>query len=221
MTPPREVDFDGRSFKRQLYEPQTALPERTLFVERQRTYEPRPWDHTVAMTNRWRLVDGKELYDLSADPGQTKNVIDQHRDIVKRLQQDFDRYWKRVTPNDRDRVNFIVGNPTDPETYLHSMDWYLPSLPRNHAQVSAGAPQVGSWLITAAKKGQYRFEVRRWPLEADALISGIPELSKAVDAWDARGAKPYLIYANEQSPFKALPVAHVRLRVGEFVGEKS
>jgi hypothetical protein len=221
LSPPREIDFDGRSFKRQLYEPQTALSERMLFVEKQRNYEPQAWQNTAAMTNRWRLVNAKELYDLSADPGQTTNVIDQHPDVVAQLKRAFDAYWKRVTPGDRDRVKFGVGNPADPETFLQSMDWYLPNLPWNHAQVSAGAPQVGAWLITAAKAGHYRFEVRRWPREVDAPISGIPALNKAVDAWDARGAKPYLIYANEQPPFRALPVAHVRLRVGDFVHEKA
>jgi len=221
LTPPREVDFDGRSFKEQLYRPETVLPERTLFVEKQRNYEPQAWQYTAAMTNRWRLVDAKELYDLSADPGQTKNVIDRHPDVVAQLKQAFDAYWKRVTPGDRDRVKFIVGHMADPETSLQSMDWYLPSLPWNHAQVSAGAPRVGEWLITAAKKGRYRFEVRRWPREVDAPISGIPALNKAVDAWDARGAKRFLIYANEQSPFKALPVKYVRLSVGDHVAEEA
>ena len=221
LTPPRQVDFDGRSFKRQLYEPQTALPERTLFVELQRTYEPGPWDNTAAMTNRWRLVNAKELYDLSADPGQQNNVFQEHPDVVEQLQQAFDVYWKRVTPNDRERVKFIVGHPADPETFLHCSDWYLPDPPWNHAQVSAGAPQVGEWRIATAEAGRYRFEVRRWPREADAPISGVPSLNNEVNAWDAEGGKRHLIYAGEASPYKALPVAHVRLTVGDYVGTRA
>lgn len=220
LTPPRHVDFDGRSFKRQLFEPGTALPERTLFVERQRTYEPQPWVNTAAMTNRWRLVNGTELYDMSNDPGQQNNVIEKHSAVVKQLKQEFDAYWKRVTPNDRERVKFVVGHPSDPETFLQCMDWYLPNSPWNHAHVSAGAPQVGAWRIAAAGAGRYRFEVRRWPREVDAPLSGVPTLKKSVDAWDAQGAKSYLIYASEQSPFKALPVAYVRLKVGDFTGVK-
>ena len=216
LTPPSPVDFDGRSFKRQLYEPQTPLQERTLFVELQRTYEPQPWENAAAMTNRWRLVNADELYDLSVDPGQMNNVFQEHPQVVRELTQAFDAYWKHVTPNDRERVKFIVGHPADPETYLQCMDWYLPRLPWNHAHVSAGAPQAGSWMITAANEGRYRFEVRRWPREVDATISGIPALNKQPDAWDARGPKPHLLYADETPPFKALPVSYVRLRVGPF-----
>jgi len=221
LTPSREVTFDGRSFKRQLYEPRTALAERTLFVEKQRNYEPQAWQNTAAMTSRWRLVNAKELYDLSTDPGQTENVIDGHPDVVARLKEAFHAYWKRVTPGDRDRVKFIVGHTADPETFLQSMDWYLPNLPWNHAQVSAGASQVGEWLITAAKKGHYRFGVRRWPREVDAPISGVPSLNNEINAWDAQGAKHHVIYAGEESPYKALPVAHVRLQVGDYVGEEA
>ena len=216
LTPPKKVDFDGRSFRRQLFEPQIALPQRTLFVELQRTYQPKKWANAVAMTDRWRLVDAKELYDLSADPGQSKNVIHEHPQVVERLKHAFDEYWNWVTPNDRDRVRFVVGHPDDPEVFLQPMDWYLPSVPWNHQHTSQGAKQSGTWLIAAADKGTYRFEVRRWPSEVDAPIAGIPAWDTAVDAWDAGGGKPYLIYADEKSPLKALPVAHIRLKVGDW-----
>ncbi|MHC4993487.1 MAG: arylsulfatase [Planctomycetota bacterium] len=220
LTPPSEVDFDGRSFKRQLIDPGAALPERTLFVETQRTYEPQKWVRAVAMTNRWRLVDNKELYDVTSDPAQESNVIDSYPEVVARLREAFEGYWKRVTPGDRDRVRPVVGRPEDPEVYLHASDWYLPSVPWSHRATSSGAPQNGAWLIKTASAGRYRFEVRRWPKEVDAPIAGVPKLNKQVDAWDASGSKPYLIYTGEQNPFKALPVASIRLTVGDWTAER-
>ena len=65
--------------------------------------------------------------------------------MVERLRAAFDDYWKRVTPDDRGRVRFVIGHPDDPETFLQSGDWYLPSVPWNHAQISGGARQAGSW----------------------------------------------------------------------------
>ena len=41
-------------------------------------------------------------------------------------------------------------------------------------------------------------------------------LDQVVDAWDAHGGKPYLIYADEDSPFIALSVAYIRLKVGDW-----
>ena len=45
-------------------------------------------------------------------------------------------------------------------------------------------------------------------------MAGIPKLDKTVDAWDAGGPKSSLLYAGDKSPLKALPVAYVRLTVG-------
>ena len=218
LASPKEVDFDGRSFKSQLLEPEKLLPPRALCVELQRTFAPQKWVNAAVMTRRWRLVNAKELYDMSADPGQTTNVIDKHPDVTEQLKRDFDAYWKRVTPNDRERVKFIVGHPNDPETFLQPMDWYLPRPPWNHQHVSQGAQQCGEWWIAAAESGTYRFEARRWPSEVNAPIAGVPTLEKTVDAWDAAGGKRTLIYGVTGAPFKALPVAFVRLAVGDNEG---
>jgi len=216
LTPPRKVDFDGRSFKAQLLDPGEKTPERTLFVEKQRTFEPEKWKGAVAMSGRWRLVDGKELYDLASDPGQKKDVFGEHPEVVARLKAAFDDYWKRVSPDDRGRVRFVVGHPDDPETFLQPADWYLPSVPWNHAQISHGAKQAGTWCIAADREGVYRFEVRRWPVEVAAPITGVPKIEGKVDAWDAGGGKAAMIYGGEKTSFVALPVAFVRLKVGEF-----
>lgn len=212
---PREVNFDGRSFRAQLLDAKSEVPERTLFVERQRTFKPEKWSGAVGMTSRWRLVDNKELYDIKADPGQKNNVIDDHPDVTSNIRRDFETYWTKVTPGDRYRAVFIVGDDRDSESFLSSSDWYLSNPPWNHAMVATGASAAGDWQIRAARAGTYRFEVRRWPREADTELAGVPAIQKTVDAWDAQGPKPDLLYGNEHTKFKKLPVASVRLTVGE------
>ena len=209
----RAVDFDGRSFKQQLLQPETLLPERTLFVETQRSFTPKPWVKTVGMTQRWRLVNNRELYDMEKDPAQKTNVIEHYPEVVSTLQDAHQAYWQRVSPGDRDKPRFIVGHPQDPETFLQSADWYLPRVPWNHAEVAAGKPYAGAWDVTIAEAGTYRFEVRRWPREANAPISGVPVFNKEVDAWDAKGGKDKLIYGHKM---KALPVESIQLEVGDF-----
>ena len=213
LSPERKVDFDGRSFKRQLFQLDSALPERTLFVETQRTIEPKAWAKTAGLTKRWRLVNNKELYDMTKDPGQETNVIKQHPEVVREIQVAHKAYWERVSPGDRDKPRFIVGHPNDPETFLQPADWYLPSVPWNHAEVAQGKTFIGAWDIAIADEGTYRFEVRRWPREADAPIQGVPVFEKGVDAWDAKGGKDGLIYGGKM---KALPVDAIALEVGDF-----
>ena len=83
------------------------------------------------------------------------------------------------------------------------------------APVAGGPPAAGDWRIRAARSGTYRFEVRRWPREADAELAGVPAIHKTVDSWDAHGPKPDLLYGDATSKFKQLPVASVRLTVGD------
>ena len=211
---PRNVDFDGRSFRVQLLDAKAETPERTLFVELQRGFKSEKWRGAVGITSRWRLVDNKQLYDIKADPGQTNDVIADHPDVVATIRQEFESYWAKVTPGDRDRAEFIVGDDRDPETFLSASDWYLPKNPPwNHVEVAGGHPASGDWMIRAATTRMYHFEVRRWPREADAELAGLPEIHKTLDAWDSHGPKPGLIYGNTKTQFKMLPVAAVRLTV--------
>lgn len=210
---PRGIGFDGRSFRAQLYEPEKKLAPRTLFVELQRTMEPQKWRQAAAMTNRWRLVNTEELYDMRRDPGQTVNVAAQHPAVVATLRKGFDAYWQRVTPGDRERPRVIVGSPLDQETFLNSMDWYTQGTPWNHAHVASGLSRTGSWLIRVDRAGTYRFEVSRWPREARARIQGVPELNKTVDAWDRERPVREMIYG---SKYTALPVHYIQLEVGAF-----
>ncbi len=209
----KNTDFDGRSFKQQLKQPELKLAERTLFVEKQWVFTPEEWKGTVGMTNRWRLVDSKELYDIQKDSAQKDNVINQHPEIVKSIQQAHKKYWERVSPGDRDTPRVIVGHKDDPEIFLTSSDWFLTDGPWNHAQVAAGSSETGAWDITIAKKGIYRFEVCRWPREANAAIQGVPKFEKEVDAWKVDGEVDKFIYGNK---VKALPIESIELKVGRF-----
>ncbi|MFS4447999.1 arylsulfatase [Maribacter sp. 2307UL18-2] len=208
-----EIDFDGRSFKQQLFDSELELSARTLFVETQRTYKAKPWVKTVGMHKQWRLVDNKELYNLQDDPAQKKDCIGEHPEVIENIRNAHKKYWSKVTPMHRVPPCPIVGHPNDPETFLSPSDWYLPKVPWNHAQVAMGSPEVGEWHVNIINQGKYRFEVRRWPREANAAIQGIPIFTKKVDAWGTGGPIEKLIYGNQMNP---LPVRSIKLDVGKF-----
>ena len=58
------------------------------------------------MTQRWRLVNGEELYDIQTDPGQKTDVASDHPDIV---QKHFDDIAPRYvsTPGGYTRVTKV------------------------------------------------------------------------------------------------------------------
>jgi arylsulfatase A-like enzyme len=44
------------------------------------------------------LVNNEELYDLKADPGETKNVMAEHPEVAAKLRAAYDRWWEQVQP---------------------------------------------------------------------------------------------------------------------------
>ena len=103
--PPR-----GRSLVPLLENPEEASAnwqDRTLFVHRARWNDGK-WNKTprednkhkgsAVRTQRWRLVNGTALYDISADPGQKKNVAAQHPEVLKKLSAAYDIWWDSLTP---------------------------------------------------------------------------------------------------------------------------
>ncbi len=49
-------------------------------------------------TSRWRLVDNSKLYDISADPGQLKDVAEDYPEVISDLNQKYDRWWDSTSP---------------------------------------------------------------------------------------------------------------------------
>ena len=49
-------------------------------------------------SGKWRLVGGKELYDLDNDPGEETNVAADHPEVVSEMLKWYDVQWKRVRP---------------------------------------------------------------------------------------------------------------------------
>ena len=48
--------------------------------------------------SRFTLVNNQELYDLQTDPGEAKNVIAEHSDVVALLRSKYDQWWAEVQP---------------------------------------------------------------------------------------------------------------------------
>lgn len=93
-------------------------------------------------SNRW--ADG--LRSNQFDQYQPVTRFNHFEDVADAIRAEFEAYWKRVTPGDRDRVEFLVGDGRQPEIFLHSSDWYLPVPPWHHARVAAGPPDNGDRL---------------------------------------------------------------------------
>jgi arylsulfatase len=99
---PSGIKLDGRSLLPLLQNPQANWPDRMLFVHKGRWPKGQAaaakYDDCAVRSNRFRLVNNKELYDIQQDPGETRNVIDKYPEEVARMRAAYDQWWSEVLP---------------------------------------------------------------------------------------------------------------------------
>ena len=86
---PDSFDGDGLDFSC-LWESKPACPnsleERTLFIHHRQDWRaPHDVEGSCILQKDWRLLSGKELYDIAEDPLQNRNLISEHPKVVSRL----------------------------------------------------------------------------------------------------------------------------------------
>ena len=227
---PKPVSFDGASLTPLLCSPQGPWPERSIVMGAAPNFNSPnppptpPRKFATVMMEKWRLLmnwpsNAFFLFDISTDPGQSKNVAKQHPDVVERLKSDYEKYWTDVSAKDTGwRGRPIIGSSKAPETELCSESWYPTAwyCPYNQSHVCMGKGMFGYWTVRIASDGRYRFEVRRWPREADGTMCGVVVDPKNSDA--VLNDLPIKARLYGGAP-NALPVCRARLKVGDDVQE--
>jgi arylsulfatase A-like enzyme len=155
----------------------------------------------AVLWQRWRLLEDRELYDLSADPLQTRNVIAEHPDVAKRMRAHLDQWWSGVKEQAQQFQPSIIGHTKHNPAILTACEW-ADVFVDQQSQIRRGERKNSLWHIEAVRAGEYVFELRRWPREANAALSaGIPA-TKLADGNLPAGV--------------ALPIAKARLKLGDF-----
>lgn len=203
---PEPVKLDGVSI-RTLLDPgaeESGVPEgRFIVTDSQRVRFPIKWKQTAVMSGKWRLVNGKELYDVASDPGQERNLYAKQPDRVVAMTAFYDAWWSELEPTFSQTTEIYLGHPDHPVVSVTGHDWiqearppwnqqhireaagYGPSRPGggkgNQANAASAADEtvlsrhVGHWAAKVVEAGRYRIAVRRWPFETDIPITaGLP-----------------------------------------------
>ncbi len=156
--------FDGTSIAPLLRGEVEALPERTHFLNILQSNEPPQKERGAVMTRRWRLVHGKELYDIKADPGQTRDVAADHPKVVQELQAALEAWWAEVSPTFDEVCAIVVGTDAENPAKLCSMD-LMGDVVWNQGAIAAAHKAAGFWNVEVERAGRYRVSLRRWPEE--------------------------------------------------------
>ncbi|WP_231617685.1 sulfatase-like hydrolase/transferase [Novipirellula aureliae] len=135
---------------------------------------PKPWLTSCVLQDRWRLLNGKELYEMDADPAQRKDVAAEHPEVVATLREFYMPFWKSVSPR-MTPVSIDLGNATDNPTELCSQDWYMPrgNPPWNFGTINRLPRVTGPWHVDVKQAGNYRITLRQFPRQADEVVKAV------------------------------------------------
>lgn len=212
LTPPEDYKFDGRSLVPLLRNPNADWPARTIITDSQRVRDPIKWRRSSTMTDKWRLINGKELYDIKADPSQKTDIASEHPDVVKTLIADYDAWWKDISPVFKKDARIIIGNSAELSSRLTCHDWLVDKgpVPWNQQHIRAGKGGIGHWALKVETPGKYRITLRRWPASVDRAISASLEKGSPVQG----------LTALRETSGKILDVKTAGITIGKFRATK-
>ena len=217
IAPPKGVVFDGRSI-RPLLESRAnpddgSWPDRILVTDSQRVVAPIKWRRSAVMTNRWRLVNGTELYDIKQDPAQQNDVAGTQPNVVARLKAFYEAWWAELKPTFQRIPAIYLGHEGENPVRLTSHDWIATkSTPWNQSLVRQALDDpsaTGYWNVNVTAAGGYEIRLRRWPEEADTAID-----AQLPPGTDVPGESPF-----RASPGKAVQAVNASVRIGDVTAE--
>jgi arylsulfatase B len=210
---PAGIQFDGVSLVPLLRDPDVAWPDRILITDSQRVLDPIKWRRTTVMTDRWRQVNGVELYDIDADPGQESDVAAEYPGVMRRLTTAYEDWWSELLPTFGEPTAIVIGSAAANPVRLTGHDWLGTNaqVPWNQRHIRSlemedDGIHKGYWAIDVETAGRYVFELRRWPAEAALPITASAEPGAPVP-----GAAAFRMADGE--PF---PAVRATLSVGEL-----
>ena len=97
---------------------------------------------------RWKLIldrlrDSKELYDLSRDPGETRNLLETEADAASRLYAEMQRHYNRNLTIFNARQRSQADRTAEKLRELRSLGYVTPPGPRRHRLAVQYFPMAG------------------------------------------------------------------------------
>ncbi|WP_372722387.1 arylsulfatase [Novipirellula sp.] len=214
---PENVKFDGVSIA-SLLDPAKDVdwPERFVISDSQRVRDPIKWRGSSVMSQKFRLINGKELYDITVDPGQKNNIAKDHPEVVATMREFYDKWWDELKPTFSQTTEIYLGHPDHPVVSMTAHDWIQKVYPpwhqgsiraadREHPK-SEKLTHEGHWAVKVVRDGKYQVSLRRWPGESGAAINASLPAGENV---------PGATQAFRTTPGSAIDATHAVLRIDD------
>jgi arylsulfatase A-like enzyme len=162
---PEGVRMDGVSLAGVLSGGPSPAPDRALFFQWHRGDVPQAWRDCCVVTQSHKLVNGKELYDLRADPAEAHDIAADRPEVVRDLRARYERWFADVSSTrGYDPPRIVVGDRKENPTILTRQDWRGP-------RATWQPDGEGYWELDVAEDGLYDITLRLWPDRTPAPVA--------------------------------------------------
>ncbi len=171
--------INGQSLVAALKEDQKEN-NRMLVTDSQRLNYPEKWKNSAVMQNKWRLINGTELYNLETDKSQKENIADSHPEKVTEMRAFYDKWWQEVSVQFDEEIKIPIGVADQNPVTLTAHDAHSnkEDYPWNQIQIRKGNVGSGYWPLAVKQAGEYEISLRRYPIEADLVINAtVPKVT--------------------------------------------
>lgn len=156
---------------------------RILITDSQRLENPKKWKQSATMKDKWRLINGEELYNISNDPGQRNNVAEEFPWIVNELRGEYEAWWEDIKPCFEHYTAIELGTEFEDPTILNTMDLHVDpgyaEVPWHQNHIRSPKEVQGWYAVNFVSEGDYKLTLYRWPPEANIpLNAGVDALPK-------------------------------------------
>ena len=160
---PGEHTFHGISIRSLLENPDSHLQQRFVVTDSQRVEQPVKWRKSAVMQGEMRLVNGKELYDVSVDRMQQHDIAAEHPELTEKMRRAYEQWWTLVSGQFDEPIPLHLGKPT--ELTCHDCRGDIFTIPWNQMFIRQRRVTKGYWEVLAEQTGTYLLRAYRWAPE--------------------------------------------------------
>jgi len=180
-------NLDGRSLRPLLLQDDPQWPGRYYFTQWHRGDVPEPFRACAVVSQRYKLVNGEELYDLIEDPQEKNDLAEEKPEIVANMRKAYENWFADVSATrGYDPPRIYVGTPHENPVVLTRQDW---------RGVEGWRGEVcGFWLLNITDPGPYDVTVTFDPLDKPTTVGF--ELAGAKQELPAEKGADQVVFKN-------------------------
>jgi arylsulfatase A-like enzyme len=185
-----ELPVDGKDVSGLLTGDLSTINRDYIITDSQRVQSPIKWRKSAVMSDKMRLVNGTELYDISTDASQQNNIATQLPEKVAQMRNYYEEWWASVSSEfNRFPIIKVGSNKENPviitchDSHIHDskIPWN-----QNYIREAKKNPYGGEYTLEFERDGTYKIELSRWPFESNLAINkGLFDGQEATETTEA------------------------------------